>query len=271
MNSKILFATNRVEKYGNVSGYLEKKGGFSVIIANDGNEVLRHLDNHVPDFAILDVNLPVLDGFQLCKIMKSAVFRQCETVPVILLSETYGTYMASQLARSVGAYSILHAPFATEDLLLLIHNKLVHGRGTADNAGSLKYKAKVMIVNDDSDVVKQFEHRMGQEGYDVFVEEDAGRVIHAVEIGRPRILFLDCNMPKLNGPEILRWIKGRMPETIVIVMTDRGSEFLAIELMKAGANDYIISPFDIKSVSAICEDSFKKYDMDLTIKRLGEI
>lgn len=271
MNSKILFATNRVEKYGNVSGYLEKKGGFSVIIANDGNEVLRHLDNHVPDFAILDVNLPVLDGFQLCKIMKSAVFRQCETVPVILLSETYGTYMASQLARSVGAYSILHAPFATEDLLLLIHNKLVHGRGTADNAGSLKYKAKVMIVNDDSDVVKQFEHRMGQEGYDVFVEEDAGRVIHAVEIGRPRILFLDCNMPKLNGPEILRWIKGRMPETIVIVMTDRGSEFLAIELMKAGANDYIISPFDIKSVSAICEDSFKKYDMNLTIKRLGEI
>lgn len=219
----------------------------------------------------MDVNLPVLDGFQLCKIMKSAVFRQCETVPVILLSETYGTYMASQLARSVGAYSILHAPFATEDLLLLIHNKLVHGRGTADNAGSLKYKAKVMIVNDDSDVVKQFEHRMGQEGYDVFVEEDAGRVIHAVEIGRPRILFLDCNMPKLNGPEILRWIKGRMPETIVIVMTDRGSEFLAIELMKAGANDYIISPFDIKSVSAICEDSFKKYDMDLTIKRLGEI
>ncbi len=271
MNSKILFATNRVEKYGNVSGYLEKKGGFSVIIANDGNEVLRHLDNHVPDFAILDVNLPVLDGFQLCKIMKSAVFRQCETVPVILLSETYGTYMASQLARSVGAYSILHAPFATEDLLLLIHNKLVHGRGPADNAGSLKYKAKVMIVNDDSDVVKQFEHRMGQEGYDVFVEEDAGRVIHAVEIGRPRILFLDCNMPKLNGPEILRWIKGRMPETIVIVMTDRGSEFLAIELMKAGANDYIISPFDIKSVSAICEDSFKKYDMNLTIKRLGEI
>lgn len=103
MNSKILFATNRVEKYGNVSVYLEKKGGFSVIIANDGNEVLRHLDNHVPDFAILDVNLPVLDGFQLCKIMKSAVFRQCETVPVILLSETYGTYMASQLARSVGA------------------------------------------------------------------------------------------------------------------------------------------------------------------------
>lgn len=271
MNTKILFATDKVEKYGNVFGYLEKKGFFGVIIATDGNEVLKHLNDHVPDFAVLDVNLPVLDGFQLCKIMKSAAFKQCETIPVVLLSETYRTYMASQLAKSVGAYGILHAPFATEDLLLLIHNKLLPERVPADKARSLKYKAKVMIVNDDSDVVKKFEQYMSPEGYEVFVEEDAGGVIRTLEIERPRILFLDCNMPKINGPEILKWIKESIPETIVIVMADRGSEFLAIELMKAGANDYIISPFDIKSVSAICEDSFKKYDMNLTIKRLDEI
>ena len=69
---KILFATDKLEKYGNIAGYLEKNGFCSIITVSDGDEVLKHLKTDVPDFAILDVNLPILDGFQLCKIMKSA-------------------------------------------------------------------------------------------------------------------------------------------------------------------------------------------------------
>ncbi|MFN3531233.1 MAG: response regulator [Candidatus Brocadia sp.] len=271
MNAKILYATEKLEKYGDIVGYLGKNGFPNVLVATNGDEVLKHLDVHLPDFAILDANLPILDGFQLCRIMKSPAFNQYENISVVLLSETYRTYMASQLAKSVGAYSILHAPFSMEDLLLLIHTKLPPERVTPDNARSLKYKAKIMIANDDPDVVRKFEHYMGTEGYEVFVEQKGEGVIHRLEIERPRILFLNCNMPKLNGLEVIKWIKGNIPETIVVVMADRGSEFMAIELMKAGANDYIIQPFDIKSVSAICEDSFKKYDMYLINKHLNEI
>lgn len=271
MNSKILFATEKLEKYGDIVGYLGKNGFPNVLVAVNGDEVLKLLDVHVPDFAILDANLPILDGFQLCKIMKSPAFKQYENIPVILLSETYKTYMASQLAKSVGAYNILHVPFAMEDLLLLIRTELLPERIPPDTDRSLKYKAKIMIANDDPEVVRKFEHYMGTEGYEVFVEQNGERVIHRLEIERPRILFLDCNMPKLNGLEVIKWIKGNIPETIVVVMADRGSEFMAIELLKAGANDYIMQPFDIKSVSAICEDSFKKYDMNLINKRLDEI
>jgi PAS domain S-box-containing protein len=268
MHTEILFATDKVEKYRNAIDYLEKKDFFRLIVATDGDEVLKHLNNHVPDFAVFDVNLPILDGFQLCKIMKSAVFRQCENTPVVLLSDTYRTYMASQLAKSVGAYSILHAPFAMEDLLHLIHNKLFPDRTTPVNPPSLQDKTKVMIASDDPDIVKKFAQRLCTEGYEVLVKEDLREIIHTLEIERHRILFLDCK--KVTGHEILRRIKESIPETIVVVIADRGSEFMAIELLKAGANDYIVQPFDTKSVSAICEDSFKRYDMNLVNKRLDE-
>lgn len=271
MNAEILFATNKREKYGNVFRHLEKGGSFRVVVAADGNDVLKYLGNHVPDFAIFDVNLPILDGFQLCKIMKSAAFKHCEYIPVVLLSESYRTYMVSQLAHFAGAYCILHAPLSLEDLLPLIRTKLFPERFPADNVRPLKYKSKVMIANDDPDIVKKFEQCMDMEEYEIIVEQHGEEVTHTLEIETPRILFLDCAMPKADGQKILAWINKYMPETIVIVMADPGSEAMAIELMKAGANDYITQPFDIKSVSAICEYSLKKYDMNLIGNHVDEI
>ncbi len=270
-DTKILLAIDTLEKYGDIAGYLKKKGFLGIVVATNGDEVLKHLYGFVPDFAILDVNLPILDGFQLCKIMKSAAFKNCENVSVILLAGAYRASVASQLAKSVGAYSILHAPFVMEDLFLLIHKKLHPERVPIEKEEALKYKAKVMIVNDDPEIVKKIEHYMSMEGYEVFIKENAEDIISALEVERPSILFFDGTMPKLNGLDMLKWIQENIPETIAIVMAERGSELMAIELMKAGANDYIIQPFDSKSVSGICENSFKKYDMHLINKRLDEI
>ena len=100
MDTKILLAADKLGKYGDIVGHLGKNGFSCIITATDGNEVLTHLKTCMPDFAILDVNLPILDGFQLCKLMKSAEFKQFEKVPVVLLSETYRTSIASEDRKS---------------------------------------------------------------------------------------------------------------------------------------------------------------------------
>lgn len=268
---KVLLAVNTLEKYGDIVGYLKKKGLHNIGIATNGDEVLNHVQRCAPDFAILDVHLPILDGFQLCKIMKSSALKNCEDVSVILLAEDYCASLSSLLAKSVGASSILHAPFGMEDLFLLIYKKFYSERVSTEGEGALQYKAKVMILNDDPEIVKKFEHYMGMEGYEVFVQEHAEGIIPALKAERPRILFFDGTMPRLSGLEMLTWMQENIPETIAIVMADRGSESMAVELMKAGANDYILQPFDMKSVSGVCEDSFNKYTMNLINKRLDEI
>ena len=54
-------------------------------------------------------------------------------------------------------------------------------------------------------------------------------------------------------------------------MIAHGSEFMAIELLKSGASDYIIKPFDIKVVSGICEDALRRYNINLMNKREGDV
>jgi len=271
MDTKILFAADKLEKYGDIVGHLGKNGFSCVITATDGNEVLKHLKTCMPDFAILDANLPILDGFQLCKLMKSAEFKQCENIPVVLLSETYRTSMASELAKSVGAYGILHAPFSVDDLLFLIYNKLYPERIPVDNAKLLKYKAKVMIADDDPETVKTLKDCINAEGYGVSVAQDGQESIHMLGVEKPQILFLNCDIPKLSGKDILKWIKETIPEIVVVVMIAHGSEFMAIELLKAGASDYIIKPFNIKAVSDICEDALRRYNINLMNKREGDV
>jgi len=271
MDTKILFAADKLEKYGDIVGHLGKNGFSCVITATDGNEVLKHLKTCMPDFAILDANLPILDGFQLCKLMKSAEFKQCENIPVVLLSETYRTSMAFELAKSVGAYGILHAPLVVDDLLFLIYNKLYPERIPVDNAKLLKYKAKVMIADDDPETVKTLKDCINAEGYGVSVAQDGQESIHMLGVEKPQILFLNCDIPKLSGKDILKWIKETIPEIVVVVMIAHGSEFMAIELLKAGASDYIIKPFNIKAVSDICEDALRRYNINLMNKREGDV
>lgn len=270
-NRNILFATDKLEKYGDIVGYLEKNDFPCVTTVKNGDEVLRYLSDHVPDFAILDVNLPVLDGFQLCKVMKSSAFKQCENVPVVLLSETYKTYLTFQLAQSAGAYSILHIPFAMDDLLRLIYNKFYPERVLVDKTKSLQYKAKVMIATNDPDMARALEHSMRTEGYGISVIQDAKEVIRALDAESPQIFFLHYDMPKLNGRDVLKRIKETMPETVVVVIAGRGSELLAIEFMRAGASDYIIQPFDEKIIARVCENAFRKYHMNLLTKHVDEV
>ena len=271
MDTKILFAADKLEKYGDIVGHLGKNGFSCIITTTDGNEALKHLKTSMPDFAILDANLPILDGFQLCKLMKSAEFKQCENIPVVLLSETYRTSMASELAKSVGAYGILHAPFAVDDLLFLIYNKLYPERIPVDKVKLLKYKAKVMIADDDPETVKTLKDCINAEGYGVSVAQDGQESIHMLGVEKPQILFLNCDIPKLSGKDILKWIKETIPEIVVVVMIAHGSEFMAIELLKAGASDYIIKPFNIKAVSDICEDALRRYNINLMNKREGDV
>lgn len=269
-DTKILFAADKLEKYGDIIGHLGKNGFSCILTATDGNEVLNQLGTGMPDFVVLDANLPVLDGFQLCKLMKSAEFRRYENIPVVLLFESYRTSMAFELAQSVGAYGILHAPFAIDDLLFLIYNKLHSERVPANSSRPLKYKAKVMIADDDTAMVKVLKECVGEEGYEVSVARDGQEAIHLLGVEKPQILFLNDAIPKLSGRDILKWIKETIPE-IVVVMILHGSEVVATELLRAGASDYLTKPFDRKVISRICEDALRRFNINLINKREDDV
>ncbi|KAB2837049.1 MAG: response regulator [Candidatus Brocadia sp.] len=271
IHTKILFAADTIEKYGDIIGYLRQNGFPEIMIATNGDEVLRHLNDHTPDFAVLDVNLPILNGFQLCRIMKSGAIKNSINIPVVLLSGTDETHLASQLARSVGAYGILHAPIAMEDLLYLIYHACHPGKIPADKARVVQYPAKVMVSARDANSVKILEDIVSAEGYEILVTPDTKEIMRAVEIERPQIIFLLSDVTTGSELDILKRIKTAMPETVIVVPVDQGSEVMIIKFMKAGADDYISRPFDEKTVTNVCKNAIKKYQMNCLGKHLDEV
>ena len=63
-----------------------------------------------------------------------------------------------------------------------------------------------------------------------------------MEKENPQLVLLDYMLPGMDGMRVLRTIRKSFPETYVVMLTGRGSEEIAVELMKAGASDYILKP-----------------------------
>ncbi len=93
--------------------YIEKEG-FQVVIANDGNEALRLFDSERPDFVILDIMLPGLDGWQVCREIRKT--SQC---PVIMLTAK-GEVFDKVLGLELGADDYIVKPFEAKEVVARI-------------------------------------------------------------------------------------------------------------------------------------------------------
>ena len=65
-----------------------------------------------------------------------------------------------------------------------------------------------------------------------------------VRSARPDLVLLDYMMPGMDGLTALKEMRKRFPDSYVIMFTGKGSEEIAVELMKAGASDYVLKPFN---------------------------
>jgi len=107
-------------------------------------------------------------------------------------------------------------------------------------------KAKILIVDDDPDIVMMLEDRLQASDYGTIVARDGLQALEMVEQEAPHLMLLDLDMPKLTGLEVLKRLpKVRPAEDIpVIVMTAHGSIEAAVEAMKDGAYDFLTKPLD---------------------------
>ena len=93
--------------------YIEKEG-FSVVIANDGGEALKKFESEKPDFVMLDIMLPVLDGWQVCR-----EIRKTSSCPIIMLTAK-GEVFDKVLGLELGADDYVVKPFEAKEVIARI-------------------------------------------------------------------------------------------------------------------------------------------------------
>lgn len=101
----------------------------------------------------------------------------------------------------------------------------------------------ILIIDDEESIRNLVEIILESRGYSVAKAGDALQGMALVASLRPELVILDYMLPGMDGKETLTRIKAGFPDTYVIMFTGKGNERIAVELMKAGASDYMLKPF----------------------------
>ena len=103
---------------------------------------------------------------------------------------------------------------------------------------------RILVIDDEPDIREGLQDLLGAEGYAVDGAQNAAEGMRALDARDYDLVLLDLMMPDRSGMEVLRDIREHDAETPVVMITAFGSVDVAVEALKAGANDYFSKPWD---------------------------
>ncbi|MDQ3036307.1 MAG: response regulator transcription factor [Myxococcota bacterium] len=106
-------------------------------------------------------------------------------------------------------------------------------------------RERILLVDDEADIVELLEYNLRQAGFTVVTARDGNTALAEVRRQRPDLILLDLNLPDIAGTEICRRLRrDASTSTIPIMMiTARGEEIDRVVGFELGADDYIVKPF----------------------------
>ncbi|RLB90938.1 MAG: sigma-54-dependent Fis family transcriptional regulator [Deltaproteobacteria bacterium] len=113
--------------------------------------------------------------------------------------------------------------------------------------------AKILIAEDDDLNRKNMAELLSEKGYEVKTVSDGQEAIEAFSYDKYDLVITDLKMPRIDGMQLLEFIKKANPENIVIMMTGYGAVESAVKAMKLGAFDYITKPLKKDLIELVVE------------------
>lgn len=107
---------------------------------------------------------------------------------------------------------------------------------------------KILLVDDDKDLLDVTAYALRREGFNVIVATDGAQAIHRWEQDHPDLVILDVNMPHFSGFEVCRRIR-QADTTPVILLTALNQEEQIVQGFQAGADDYVTKPFSPRQLA----------------------
>ena len=108
---------------------------------------------------------------------------------------------------------------------------------------------KILVVEDDKDIVRLLKYNLEKEGYRVVAVSDGEAGLAALRKERPELLILDVMVPKIDGFELLKLVR-RESRAPVLMLTARKEEVDRVLGLELGADDYVVKPFGVRELLA---------------------
>lgn len=129
-----------------------------------------------------------------------------------------------------------------------------------ENLETVKMKNKVLIIDDEEDILSSCKNVLEDEDYDVDIAKDYDEALKIFESKKIDLVFLDVWLPNTDGLDILSNIKEKYPNTTVIMMSGHAGVETAVRATKLGAYDFLEKPISISKLLSSCEEVLNKKD-----------
>jgi len=208
--------------------------GYDTLSAADGTEALELARAHRPDLIITDVEMPGLDGYELCKALKSA--SETAHVPVLICS-SLGEAADLERGFDAGADDYIVKPVVPEELSTRVR---------ALFAGTMPASRETILVVDDSPAQRHFvADCLARQGFEIITADNGKVALDKAVAHKPHLVISDYEMPVMTGFELVHALR-RDPDlrnVPVIMLTARDSKRDMAQMRAAGASAYLVKPF----------------------------
>ncbi len=113
-----------------------------------------------------------------------------------------------------------------------------------------KKLSRILIVEDEPNMVSGLRDNFEFEGYEVITAEDGVSGLDRALRESPDLVLLDVMMPRMSGLDVCKQLKAKRPSVPVIMLTARGQEVDKVVGLELGADDYVTKPFSIRELLA---------------------
>lgn len=119
---------------------------------------------------------------------------------------------------------------------------------------------KILVVDDEEAILNMFVQAFSRDGYKVRSAESAEEALELLKGDKIQVMFLDLNMPGMNGVDLCKEIRKDFPMAIIHAVTGYSSLFELADCREAGFDDYFTKPADLKILLRAAQDAFEKID-----------
>ncbi len=119
---------------------------------------------------------------------------------------------------------------------------------------------RVLVVDDDQDIVELLKYNLEKEGYEVRTAPDGYRAVDIARTYQPELVLLDIMMPQIDGIETGRQLRDlpELRQTFILYLTARSEEYSEVAAFDVGADDYITKPIKPRALMSRINALFRR-------------
>jgi len=222
-----------------LGGILEDEG-HNVVTVENGYQAIEAVRKTHFDIIFMDIKMPGIDGVQTYREVK-----KIDPKAAVIMMTAYSVEDLVKEALAEGAYTVVYKSFDIGRIIGIIEELA-------------RQRVLILVVDDEFDDRETLRGILEDKGYRVATARDGSEAILMVKRKHYDIIFLDVQLPDMNGVETYEQVKKIDPRATVIMMTGYSEEELVERAISQGVYTCINKPYEMEKVIALVEDIAKE-------------